>query len=141
MAEILHDLPINADLEMVFNAISIPHQLENWWPRHCQGETHVGGTYHFYFTDEYDWYGKVTEWNPNKSFEITMTIADHDWLDTAFGFTLSPANGGTRLTFYHKNWKEANSHFRHTSFCWAMLLKGLKDYLEQGKVIPFELRS
>jgi len=70
-----------------------------------------------------------------------MTKSDLDWDTTTFGFTLSEENGKVNLSFTHLNWAERNSHFRITSFCWAMLLKGLKDYLEKGIILPFEERN
>lgn len=47
------------------------------------------------------------------------------------------------VNFSHVNWAEANDHFKHSSFCWALLLNGLKNYLEDnylenGIIIPFK---
>lgn len=65
-----------------------------------------------------------------------------DWRrDTQVGFVLTETKGGTKVDFFHKHWKEANDHYYISNFCWGQLLQGLKDYVETGKVIPFEKRN
>jgi len=60
---------------------------------------------------------------------------------TSFGFDFENGGKNVRLKFWHKGWPECNAHYRYSSFCWAILLKGLKDYVENDVVIPFEERS
>ncbi|OIQ30840.1 MAG: hypothetical protein BM564_01105 [Bacteroidetes bacterium MedPE-SWsnd-G2] len=138
---IYFDVIINEESSKVFQAISDPKSLVNWWPKTCEGEQKLDGIYNLFFTEAYNWFGKVTSYNPNTHFEIKMTQASEDWLPTTFGFELEPSNHKTRLKFYHKNWKSINAHYRHSAFCWAMLLNGLKNYIENGEIIPFEKRN
>jgi hypothetical protein len=70
-----------------------------------------------------------------------MTKSDLDWDETTFGFDLEETNNGTLVKFSHMNWPNCNDHFRTASFCWAMLLNGLKNYIEKGIILPFEERS
>lgn len=138
---IYHDLVIQASPATVFSAISDPGQLIHWWPLRCSGTPQLGAVYNFYFGSEYNWYGKVQHSIPNKAFHIKMTEADTDWNPTSFGFDLEPQSQGTLVKFQHINWPEVNEHFRRSSFCWAMLLNGLKEYVESGRIIPFEQRN
>ncbi len=138
---IFHDLTINASIENVFKAISEPEHLVNWWPLRCSGDVKEDGLYNFFFTEEYDWYGKVSKLVKNESFHIRMTKSDPDWDATSFGFDLEKVNGKILVTFSHVGWLECNHHFRRSSYCWAILLNGLKQYLEKGIVLPFEKRS
>ena len=138
---IFHDLTINASIENVFKAISEPEHLVNWWPLRCSGDVCEGGLYNFFFTEEYDWFGKVSKLEENESFHIRMTKSDPDWDATSFGFDLEKVNGKVLVTFSHVGWLECNHHFRRSSYCWAILLNGLKQYLEKGIVLPFEERS
>lgn len=139
--EINHQITIAVHPRQVFDAISQPEHLVNWWPLSCEGQPSLGQTYRFYFGPEYDWAGFVTVATPNSRFEIEMKTCDRDWVGTVFGFELLEKSGKSIVSFYHKGWKELNDHFKISSFCWAMLLKGLKDYLEAGVIIPFEKRS
>ncbi len=139
---ILHDVHINADISSVFEAISEPKHLNNWWTNKCSGIAQKGSKYNLYFTDEFDWYGEVTHCVIDKAFAITLTRSDVDWDYTTFGFEIeSVDNDVTRLKFYHKDWKETNHQYRRTSYFWALLLYNLKEYLEDGSVVPFEARS
>ncbi|MEZ4857998.1 MAG: SRPBCC domain-containing protein [Flavobacteriaceae bacterium] len=138
---IYHNLIIHAPIERVFESISEPNHLVHWWPQRCIGFPALGETYNFYFTPDYDWYGEVTKIEKNTTFFIKMTQADADWNPTTFGFDLEEENNITFVKFSHSNWPYCNDHFKIASYCWAVLLKGLKEYLEEGKVIPFEKRA
>lgn len=138
---IYHDLHIMASPAKIFRGISEPDQLINWWPKACTGCPAEGAEYNFFFTPEYNWYGEVLRIVPDKSFHIKMTRADRDWNPTSFGFDLIETDQGVQLRFEHVGWPECNAHFRRSSFCWAMLLNGLKNYVEQGTIVPFEERE
>ena len=138
---IYHNLTIQSKPQKVFDGISRPEHLNNWWTKKCSGTPKLGEVYNFFFTEDYDWYGKVTQCETNKRFYISMTESDADWNSTTFGFELEPLNGGTLLSFSHKGWPKCNAHFKKSSFCWAILLSGLKNYLEKGIIVPFEKRE
>jgi uncharacterized protein YndB with AHSA1/START domain len=125
----------------VYKAISEPEHLEKWWPLKCFGIPQVGREYNFNFTDEYDWYAEVENCKIWEHIHYKMTKSDKDWDSTSFGFDLNETEAGVSVRFFHVNWPECNDEFRQSSYCWAMLLKGLKDYLEKGIVIPFEERN
>lgn len=138
---IYHDLEIFASKQALFNALSEPIELEKWWPNRCKGECVLGAVYNFHFSEEYDWYAKIERLKPNTFIEYKMTQSDPDWNATSFSFKLIEKGERTLLEFAHCNWPENNHHFRRSSFCWAMLLNGLKNYLEKGIVVPFESRE
>jgi uncharacterized protein YndB with AHSA1/START domain len=139
---IYHDLQINTTAKKLFEAVSKPSELENWWPLKCSGEEKLQAEYNFNFTDAYDWYGKVTAYQPNSTFYIQMTKSNEDWNSTSFGFDIEEIDKNkVQLHFWHKNWQRCNAEFKQSSFCWAMLLNGLKNYVEKGIIIPFEDRE
>ncbi|MFY0604794.1 MAG: SRPBCC domain-containing protein [Flavobacteriaceae bacterium] len=119
----------------------MPKHLNNWWPLASSGAPKSGNTYNFNFTDAYNWYGKVVECNTNATFYIKMTASDSDWNPTTFGFDLEEHNGVVSVKFSHTNWPACNTEFKQSSYCWAILLQGLKNYVEKGIVIPFEDRE
>jgi uncharacterized protein YndB with AHSA1/START domain len=138
---IYHDLIITAPINKVFQAVTNPVHLINWWPLKCKGNPNENEEYNFYFSPDYDWYGKVIKIEKNKSFYIKMTKSDPDWDPTSFGFDLEKNGKDVTVKFWHAGWPECNAHFRRSSFCWALLLNGLKNYLEKGIIIPFEDRN
>ncbi len=140
MADILHDFPIKASAQRVFQGISTPNDLDAWWTKRSSGEAKDGAAYTLWFGPEYDWRAIVSRCIPNKEFELTMTVADKDWTATRVGFFLTENNGITQVRFYHVGWPESNEHYRISSFCWAMYLRLLKLYLETGLVVQYEDR-
>lgn len=141
MFTIFHDLTINSSAQKIFEAVSEPKHLDNWWTKESAGEAKLDAEYRLYFSEEFDWLAIVTVCDKNKLFELKMIKADKDWAPTSFGFELLPLEQGVRLSFYHKNWQNTNHHYRRTSYCWAQLLNLLKMYLETGEVVPFALRE
>lgn len=138
---IFHDLEVNATLENVFQMFSVPEFLNEWWTHHCLGNPEPDAEYTFEFTEEYIWKGKISKFNPPFEIEYTMTEADEDWKGTKVGCTLKETKRGTRISFYHTGWESANDHFRQTSFCWAMYLRILKKFVEEGLHIPYAERD
>jgi uncharacterized protein YndB with AHSA1/START domain len=136
-----HDLLIKAPIHKIFEAITEPEHLINWWPLKCEGIPKENEDYNFFFASEYNWYGKVIKLEKNKSFYIKMTKSDADWDPTSFGFDLEQQKGDVLIKFWHVGWPECNAHFRRSSYCWAMLLNGLKNYVEKGIVVPFKERE
>jgi len=138
---IYHDIDIKASPQRVFKAISQANELINWWPKKCSGQCQLGAIYNFYFTDEYDWLAQLDKMTPNEFIQFKMTRSDKDWEKTYFNFKLKVIEEKTRLTFSHCNWREINHHYRRSSYCWALLLKGLKEYTESGIILSFENRA
>jgi len=141
MHHIFHDVLINSTKEQVFKAISEPNQLVHWWPFRCSGMPNLDSEYNFFFTEEYNWFGKVIQIKEYKSFHIKMTQSDSDWDPTTFGFEIKEMKNGIMLEFFHKNWPVNNHHYRRSAYCWALLLNGLKKYIEHGIILPFEERA
>jgi len=140
MADIFHNFPISGSAQRVFEAISTPHGLDSWWTKTCEASPAPLAEYKLDFGPGYLWHAIATLWIPNSAFELKLTDADRDWLETRVGFELREGNGVTAVKFYHQGWPEANEHYQTSSFCWAMYLRLLKRYVEVGEVVPYEDR-
>lgn len=46
----------------------------------------------------------------------------------------------TRVRFYRTGWPTQNEHWRISCYCWAMYLRLLRRYLENGETVPYEQR-
>lgn len=138
---IYHNFLIKASQKEVFDAVSLPKHLDNWWTLKSSGQPQLYAEYNLNFTDAYDWYCKVSKVIRHRSFYLKMLKADDDWNPTTFGFEFEANKKGAMVKFSHINWPKNNDHFKHSSFCWALLLNGLKNYVEKGIIIPFEERN
>jgi len=141
MADILHDLSINAAPAVVYDSVSTPAGLDAWWTLWSTGEPAEGADFVLGFGPEFHWRASVTGYEPDRLFELTMTEAESDWLGTRVRFELDPAGDATRLRFSHSGWREASEHFRQSSFCWAMYLNVLRRHLEAGMPTPYADRD
>ena len=141
MPDILHSFHIKAKPDKVFDTFCSPEGLNSWWTLRSSGKPALAESYNFFFAPEYDWHAEVIHVILNKELTWRMTGAMEDWMDTEVGFKLTPENEGTNILFFHKGWKEASEHFAITNFCWGQLLNGLKQYAEQGVIVPFEKRN
>src|SRR5690348_4123131 len=106
MPEILQDFPIAAPPQRVFDAVSAPRLLDEWWTMHSTGHPAVGASYDLDFGPGYLWKAEVTKSEPGSAFELRLTDADADWLGTFVGFVLEPNGTGTQVRFYHRGWPE-----------------------------------
>lgn len=141
MPDITHELTINAPPERVFQAISTPEGLNQWWTKESSGTPVSGAEYKLFFGPEYDWRARATRCIPPSCFELQITQAHPDWQGTRVGFGLRPeGSDSTRLIFSHSGWPEANEHWRVSCYCWAMYLRVMRRYLEHAEQVPYERR-
>src|SRR5262249_40396113 len=61
MADIFHDFLVKAPATKVFDAVSTPHGLDQWWTKRSSGEPKEGAEYELWFGPQYDWRAKVTK--------------------------------------------------------------------------------
>ncbi|HET6891670.1 MAG TPA: SRPBCC domain-containing protein [Pyrinomonadaceae bacterium] len=140
MPDIVHNFPIKAPADQVFQAISTPTGLDTWWTNRASGEPKEGAKYELWFGPDYDWRAVVSRFVPQTEFELELTDAHQDWLGTRVGFLLEENNGTTHVRFHHTGWPEANDHYQGSCYCWAMYLRLLRRYVETGEVVPYENR-
>lgn len=142
MPSIYHDFIINSAVDKVFEAVSTPYGLDNWWTQRSSGKAEIGSVFNLFFAEEYNWLAEITILKHNKQIEFTMIRAMEDWLPTRFGFILNETQYAvTSVEFYHKDWNAESKEFKVASYCWANLLRQMKQYLEQGIITPFNERN
>jgi len=140
MPDIVQDFPIKAPAARVFEAISVPRELDQWWTKTCTGQPNLGAKYELGFGPAYQWRAAVTKCERPGVFELTLKHADPDWNGTRLGFELASVPSGTQLRFYHRGWPVENEHYRVSCHCWALYLRLLRRYVEHGEFVPYEKR-
>lgn len=140
MADIYHELTIEAAPERVFEAFATPAGLNRWWTKDSSGEPKPEAEYTLFFGTDYDWRARVTRCVHNKEFELQITQAHPDWMRTRIGCSLEHDGAATRVRFYHIGWPEENEHWRVSCYCWAMYLRLMRRYLMYGETVRYEDR-
>lgn len=137
MVDILHNFYIKASPERVFEAISMPDGVSEWWSFSTMGDPVLGSVYELDFGPGYQWRAKVVACAVPTEFEWEMIEAENDWVGSRIGFSLEGDEDKTLVRFHHAGWAEANEHFRRSSYCWAMYMRILKRFVEDGERVPY----
>ncbi|HTR20709.1 MAG TPA: SRPBCC domain-containing protein [Gemmatimonadales bacterium] len=140
MPDIILDFPIKAAAARVYQAISTPAGLDQWWTAKSKGEPRVGAEYELWFGPQYDWRAKVTRCRTDAEFELELTRGDKEWVGTRVGFVLRGEGSGTLVKFRHLGWPTESEQWRVSCYCWAMYLRILRRYLEHGETVAYERR-
>ena len=140
MPDILHDFPVFAPTERVFEAVTTPTGLNAWWSKTSSGEPIERAVYELGFGEDHQWRAMVTVARPDAEFELQLIDADDDWQGSRVGFVLSARPDRTAVHFYHKGWPTDNEHYRTSCYCWAMYLRIMKRYVELGERVAYENR-
>ena len=141
MADIVFRFPIHAPASSVFNAVASPGGLDSWWTLSCKGDIKQDSEYTFYFSEEFNWKGVLAEVTPHRSVFWKFTDAEPDWTNTTLSIELQQEGEWTWLEFRHGNWASESAHFRGSAYCWAMYLRHLKRYVEEGIVVAYDKRD
>jgi uncharacterized protein YndB with AHSA1/START domain len=140
VADILQDFPIQVPPHRVFEGVSQPALLDQWWTLRSSGQPLLGSVYELDFGPNYLWHAVVTDAQPGAAFELRLVDADRDWTNTIVGFDLTASGAGTLVRFRHLGWPEPNGHYRTSCHCWALYLRILRRHLEIGEVVPYDRR-
>ncbi len=140
MANILHEFIIKAEPSRIFEGMTSPLGLDQWWTHYSSGEPRLDSVYALGFGPEYDWEAKVTRFVKDLEFELELVEASDEWIGTRVGFRLAPRGDHTQVSFWHSGWKEETHHFATSTFCWAMYLRLLRRYIERGEAVAYEER-
>ena len=141
MPDIIHEFPISADVSRVFDAVSTPAGLDQWWTLRSDGAPSFNALYALDFGPGYEWRAHVSECEKDRVFELQLVEAMPDWIGTRVRFELTPIDAShTQVVFTHVGWPSLSEHFAVSSFCWAMYLRIMRRALEYGEKVPYDAR-
>ena len=83
MPDILHDFPVFAPIENVFQAISTPDGINTWWTLTCPGEPIEESIYELGFGDGHQWKARLVRVRPDAETErvnLTVDMIPNDWV-------------------------------------------------------------
>lgn len=132
---------------VVYQALSTPHGLRNWWTPVCEADTEVGGKASFRFDCTHKSMrierlepGREVRWLCVQAHIDAAAVHKPDeWMGTQIVFRLSPQRGGThtQLDFEHIGLIPALECFEDCKRGWNQFLDSLQALVETGKGRPF----
>lgn len=131
MAEIKHQIGIQAVPERVYAALTTQDGLRGWWTADTRADEKAGGTAEFGFDRRGTVFRMhIDKLDPGKSVVWSCQGDDPEWTGTVLTWALSPDRGGTTLRFAHSNWKSLSDYCIMCNSTWGELMYRLKDYVE-----------
>ena len=135
MPDILHTLKIHASPDQVYQAVATAEGIRNWWTRDAILDSKVGGVGEFgFFGRRFVPKVRIEELKPPQRIEWKVTNAA--WGGDTIVFEFRPEGADTRLSFFHRGFKEADQRYASNTTRWGFYLLSLKNYLETGKGSP-----
>jgi uncharacterized protein YndB with AHSA1/START domain len=133
MADINHEIKINAAPQAVYQALTDASELAKW---HTAGTSGKDDTFTTHPTD-----GPSFEWKVLKpdthTIEWQCIAGPGHSVGTIARFKLSPSDGGQTLAeFSHTGWPDGDENFRKCNTLWAILLFHLRQYLGTKQANP-----
>jgi uncharacterized protein YndB with AHSA1/START domain len=137
MADIMHLVKIAVPPERVYEALTTPEGIRNWWTRDADLDAVAGGTGTFRFHGGNDVTVAVRELEPplHVMWKTTSSFRS-EWKGTTIVFDLRVDAGGTVLSFAHRGFEAADERYAVTTTEWGVYLASLQQYLETGTGSP-----
>ncbi|MCE7028007.1 SRPBCC family protein [Jiella avicenniae] len=103
--------------EHVWRCLTDPNCFKVWWRENLEFDARLGGRFVEPWIDPSGKHrttrAEVTAFQPPEG--LVMVWADEDWeFDTVVSVTLTPIDGGTRVTIEHQGWEKAAEPDRAT---------------------------
>ena len=137
MADLKHQIPINASIQQVYAALATQAGLACWWTADTRAEEKVGGKAEFGFNKRGALYRMtIKTLDPGKQVVWNCRGDNPEWAGTTLTWTITPDGPGSVLRFTHGGWKSASEFFAMCNSTWGELMYRLKGYLEGNNPGP-----
>jgi uncharacterized protein YndB with AHSA1/START domain len=139
MADILHQIIIEAIPSNVYSTIASRQGLKSWWTTDVDGESEEDSILNFGFYNRSVVYKmKINKLSPYETIKWTCIGDDDEWKDTKLLWEIKQKNSAqTILSFSHTGWRSNEDYYKMCNTTWGHLMVLLKDYVEKGTVSPF----
>ncbi|MDX5417691.1 MAG: SRPBCC domain-containing protein [Hymenobacteraceae bacterium] len=132
MANIYHQVLIQADPATVFDAVTTQQGLSGWWIADCSVKPEIGYVNEFQVEGHGTNKMKVLDLQPHTLVEWECLNENDPWTGTRLTFQLSRKGDFTCLDFRHTGYEAEDEVYATCNFHWARHLIMLKALCETG---------
>jgi uncharacterized protein YndB with AHSA1/START domain len=138
MADILHELRIQASADALQEAITTADGLAAFWTDQTDATPKPGTTATFAFGPHREtvFDMRVDTIAPDR-VDWTCVGGPDEWVGTKLHWLLRPDGDATTLRFEHRDWKREDGAVASCSYTWAMILERLDHFVVDGRVDPY----
>ena len=131
MADLKHQVPIDAAPAKVYAAIATQNGMRNWWTADTRMDEKSGGKAEFGF-DKRGMVFRMEIDTLDSGKRIVMRChGDHpEWAGTTLSWTIAGADDKAVLHFTHGGWKDVTDFCASCNSMWGQLMFRLKGYVE-----------
>jgi uncharacterized protein YndB with AHSA1/START domain len=137
MADVLHQVGIQASPARVYAALTEQRALKSWWSEHSTLEPGVGSMISVsFYNNAVTFKLRIAELEPNSKVVWAVEGGPPDWAKTHITWTLTENNGQTMLHLAHRSFASTGGNFANVNYNWGWYVTSLKFYLEKGEGMP-----
>lgn len=137
MADILHEVTIEASPAQVYEALTEQSGLQGWWTEHTKTKAQTGTVSEFSFMGGAVVFKlSVDALEPGQRVQWGVEQGPPGWENTHITWNLTAEEDNTKLLFGHRDWASTDGLYPSISYNWAWYLTSLKSYLETGQGTP-----
>jgi uncharacterized protein YndB with AHSA1/START domain len=137
VAELKHQITIQAGPDKVYAAIATQAGLRSWWTADATTDGKLGGEAEFGFDKRKTVFRmKIEKLDPGKRVVWSCHGDNPEWAGTELTWELSGDEGSTTVRFTHGKWKSVTELFAICNSSWGELMHRLKNYVEGRKPGP-----
>jgi uncharacterized protein YndB with AHSA1/START domain len=131
MADLKHQVPIDASPAKVYAAIATQKGMQGWWTADTEIDEKAGGTAEFGFDKRGMVFRmKIQKLEPGKTVSMTCHGDHPEWDGTTLTWTIEQPGGSSVLHFNHTGWKSVTDFCASCNSMWGNLMYRLKDLVE-----------
>lgn len=135
--EIWHELFFNVTPQELYEALTDPEKLAQWWTTDVRGISQLGEYLEFGFGGLIQEM-LVTDLEPGKLVQWKATESGlPDWVGTILEFKIFRRDGLTYLHLHHSNWHDDAPMYAQCNTDWAFYLLSLREFVENGNGRPY----
>lgn len=136
MAEINHEIKIQAPIAAISKALGTLKGLRAWHTAHIEGSDDLNGVLVFKAKDKPTFNWKITQKEPEKFiWECVEGPGDSKGTHVIYKITKTD-DGRSLVELSHTEWPGQDGNFRKCNTLWGILLHHLKNYAETGTAEP-----
>lgn len=131
MADLHHQININATPDKVYAALATQEGLRGWWTADTKADEKVGGKAEFGFDKRGMVFRmKIEKLEAGKRVVWTCYGDQPEWNGTTLTWDLAPNDRGTTVRFTQTGWKAVTEMYAICNSTWGELMYRLKSYAE-----------
>jgi uncharacterized protein YndB with AHSA1/START domain len=137
MAPIKHRVGIKSSVQDLWEAITNPAKISNWWSSFASGSAQTGSNLHLTFDGLVTLSFTVIDCVKDRLLHLQNTGGPGAWDTSHLVFELSEDVEQTFLVLKHYNPDSSEDDFQFFMTKWPIFLVSLKSYLETGEGRPY----